>query len=97
MSGTHGIKETKEALVGLNEVSILIAKRLKDGAQASDIPALLEDLKKDPEVISKLEAARDNIAAVPAEIKDLQLSEGMELGVVQASYVPKLIAAFKKD
>lgn len=96
MSGTHGIKETKEALIGLNEVTILIANRLKDGAQAADIPALLEDMKKDPEVVAKLAAARDNIKEVPAEIKDLQLAEGLELGVVQASYVPKLIAAMKK-
>lgn len=96
MSEVHGIKETKEVLVGLNEVTMLVAKHLKDGAQLTDIMAVIEDFKKDPELIAKLEAARENIAAVPNEVKDVSLLEAGELAMVQISYVPKLIASFSK-
>ena len=92
----HGIKETKEALVGVNELAIVIAKHLKDGAQASDIMAVVDEFKTNPELMAKLEAARDNIAAVPEEIKDISWLEGGELVVTQVSYVPKLIEALKK-
>lgn len=92
-----GIKETKEVLVGLNEVSIAIAKRFKDGIQvAQDAEGLYEDLVKDAQVKAVILAAYENAKAVPAELKDLSVMEGVELGMVQAQYIPKIVEALKK-
>lgn len=91
-----GIKEAKEALVGVNELAICLAERLKDGVGVDDMVALFMKLQSDDEFKAKLAAAADGIGAVPAELKDLSLAEGMELAVVQIAYVPKLLAAIKK-
>jgi hypothetical protein len=92
-----GIKETKEVLVAINEVAIVLAKHLKDGAQLTDAIAIVDDFKNNPDLLAKLLAAKENISAVPAELKDVSLVEGVELAITQASYAPKIIAALKKD
>lgn len=96
MSEKLGIKETKEALVGVNELSLKLCEVFKDGAQISDVAELWDKLKNDPEASSKLMAAYQGASQIPAEIKDLDLGEGAELAVVQISYVPKFIEALKK-
>lgn len=95
MSEAIGVKETKEALVGVNELSMVLIKHLKDGAQITDIMAVVEEFKNNPDLLAKLEAARENIALVPVEAKDISLIEAGELLMVQISYVPKIIAALK--
>jgi hypothetical protein len=91
------IKETKEAMVGLNEVTILLAKQLKDGLQVSqDIAAVVGELLANPELKDKLAEAAKGIQQVPAELKDLSVAEGIQLVMVQVDYLPKLLAAFKK-
>jgi hypothetical protein len=91
------IKETKEALVGLNEVSLLLAKHLKDGLQLSqDISAVVGELLANPELKDKLAEAAKGIQQVPAELSNLSMSEGVQLVMVQVDYLPKLIEAFKK-
>lgn len=92
----YGIKETKELLIGVNELSIVLVGLLKDGAQVSDAAALIEKMKSDPEFMAKLQAAYDKINEVPAEIKDLNLAEGLELVIEQAKFVPKILEAAKK-
>lgn len=98
MDAKLGIKETKEALVGVNELSIALIGTLKDGFQpVKDVTELYAKLAADPVVSAKLMDAYANIGAVPAEVKDLDVAEGMELAGVQLAYVPKLIEAFKKE
>jgi len=93
-----GIKETKEALVGVNELSLALISVLKDGFQfVDDMTALWSKLQGDTEVNAKMKAALENISMVPAEIKDLDAAEGVELAIEQAKYVPKIIDAFKKE
>jgi hypothetical protein len=89
------VKETKELLVGVNELSLIMIKHLKDGAQISDVMAIVDEMKNNPELLAKLEAAKNDIAAIPEEIKDCSLVEAGELAMVQISYVPKIIAALK--
>ena len=72
-----GIKELKEALVGVNELAIFIAMRLKDGIGLDDAMAIWSKLSSDEEFKQKMVAAYDGISQVPAEIKDLDLAEGM--------------------
>lgn len=88
-----GIKETKEAVVGVNEVGLHVARRLKDGFQViPDSIAFYNDLVNDPDFKSKIIAAWENHQAIPEEVKDLDTGEVVELVVIQASYVPKIIA-----
>jgi predicted signal transduction protein with EAL and GGDEF domain len=91
------IKETKEALIGINEFSLLLAKNLKDGFQlVPDATALVTELLAKPELKDALVEAAKGIQAVPAEIKDIDLGEGIELVRIQASYIPKFLEAIKK-
>jgi hypothetical protein len=91
-----GIKETKEALIGINELAVAIAGALKDGLQVGDAAYLWAKLQSDPAMSAKLMAAYEGASKIPAEVKDLDLGEGIELLSVQASYVPKLVAALSK-
>ncbi len=94
---SESIKETKEALEGLNEVSLALIPILKDGVQPlSDGLALYEKLK-DPAFLAKLQLAADGIQKVPAEMKDLDAVEVVALVTLQASYVPKLVEALKSS
>lgn len=91
-----GIKETKEALVGANELGLFLVKRLKDGVGFDDFTAVFEALKNDSEFKMKLEAAYNGINQVPAEIKDIDLTEAVTLVMTQVEYVPKFVEALKK-
>ena len=92
-----GIKETKEVLVGLNEVALVLCERLKDGLQiGSDVSAVVEKVLGDADFRAKVVAAAEGIAAVPSEIKDLAIGEIIELATVQIGYVPKIVDALKK-
>lgn len=91
------IKETKELLVGVNEMSILIISVLKDGFQAGeDIAKIVEKLTTDAAFREKMMASYEGIQNMPDEVKDISLAEGVELGMIQLSYVPKLLEALKK-
>ena len=91
-----GIKETKEALIGANKLSVLMMRRLKDGVGIDDAFAIYDKLKTDTEFRQALVDAYQGIEKVPAEVKDLDLNEAVELIGVQVSYVPKMIEALKK-
>lgn len=94
---SESVKETKEALVGINELALILCKRLKDGVQLADALAVWDAIKNDAEVQAKIVAAYDGISLVKAEVADIDLSEGIELAVMQAQYVPKLVAALKAE
>lgn len=93
---SYGVKETKELLIGVNELSVFLVELLKDGAQVGDAVAMIDKLKNDPDFQAKMMAAYDQVNQVPAEIKDLSMVEGIELVMVQAQYVPKILEAAKK-
>ena len=92
-----GVKETKEALVAVNEVSVLMAKRFKDGVQFEDFSAFYDALTKDEDFKAKTKAGWEGAKAIPDEVKDLDIGEGLELAAVQLDYVPAIIDALKKD
>jgi len=88
-----GIKETTEAVVGVNEIGLHVARRLKDGLQViPDALAFYNDLMNDPGFKDKVLAAWENHQAIPDEVKDLDAGEVVALVGVQVSYVPKIIA-----
>ncbi len=91
------IKESKELLIGVNELSVFLVGILKDGVQAKeDISAIIEKLATDGEFKEKLQDAYTGVGAVKAELGDLSVVEGVELAMVQAAYVPKILEAMKK-
>ncbi len=91
------IKETKEVLVALNEVTLVIAEALKDGFDATeDLVAILNKLVLDEAFKTKIEDAFENISAIGDELKDIDLNEGIELALVQIGYLPRLLDAFSK-
>lgn len=92
-----GIQETKEALIAINEIAVFLVQRLKDGVDINDVIAIWDKLKDDEEFKSKLEAGWKNIKDVPAEIKDIDIMEGVELSMLQIQYIPKYVEAFKKE
>lgn len=93
----EGIKETKEMLVGLNELSLLLLGKFKDGVQFVDFTEMYSHLQNDADFKAKLEAAYTNYQAIPAEVKDVDAGEGLELASVQIEYVPKIQAALAKE
>lgn len=94
---TEGIKETKEVLIGVNELSIFLITLLKDGFQLQqDIAAIIAKLSTDDSFKQKLSEAYAGITSVGNEIKDITVAEGAELAIIQASYLPKIIEALKK-
>lgn len=92
-----GIKETKEALVGLNELALVLLVAFKDGVQiGADASAIWNKFSTDPMFAAKLSAAYDGFKAIPEEVKDIDAMEGIELAKVQLDYVPQFVAAMKK-
>lgn len=91
----HGIKETKEALVGVLEVAVLLTKALKDGIQISDVGVIIDALRHDEEFKAKMAAAVKDISLVKTEMADCSAVEAIELAVAGVAYVPKIIGAMK--
>lgn len=93
----EGIKETKELLVGINELSLVLIKHLKDGLQVGkDATAILSELVSNDELKDKLADAVQGLDALDDELKDISLEEGVELGMVQVAYIGRLIEAANK-
>lgn len=88
-----GIKETKELLVGANELGLFVVLRAKDGVDFSDGVAFYEKLMSDPDFKAKIVAAYEGYNAIPDEVKDLSVGEVAELAGVQITYLPKFIEA----
>lgn len=91
-----GIKELKEVVVAANEISLFIISRLKDGVGIDDAMAAYQKLTTDAEFKKMIADAHDGLSTVGGEVKDLDLSEGLELIILQAGYVPKFVEALKK-
>ena len=90
------IKELKEVVVAANEISLFIISRLKDGVGIDDAMAAYQKLTQDAEFKKMIADAHDGLSTVGGEVKDLDLSEGLELIILQAGYVPKFVEALKK-
>lgn len=93
----EGIKETKEMVVGLNALSLLLINKFKDGVQFTDFTEMYAHLQTDKDFEEKLKEAYDNYQAIPVEVKDIDAGEGLELASVQLEYVPKILDGLKKE
>ena len=90
------VKETKEMLVGVNELSVYLICKFMDGVQFSDFSEMYAKLIADPEFKKIMLDAYEGVEAIPAEMKDIDVGEVIELTSLQLSYIPKIINAIKK-
>lgn len=86
-----GVKETKEALLGLMALLSAMADSFKDGVQATDISIVIAKMTQEP-LKGKILAAYNGIDQVPSEAKDLELMEVISL---LPEVMPEFIALMK--
>jgi hypothetical protein len=96
MAEKIGIRESREAIIGMMELSLVMADVLKDGAQLSDLGVVFAKFSTDKNFKEKMRIALDKIGEVPKELGDLDLSEGMELAMLLIPYVPRFVDTFRK-
>ena len=90
-----GTKEIKEAVIGLAELTAVLAPILKDGVQIADVSAIVVALKDKPEVIQAVQAAVQGLKDIPAEAKDLDTAEVLDLVVTLTPVILKIVASLK--
>ena len=91
-----GIKETKEVLIALNEIGLVVYPIVKDGVQVyDDMKALIEAILSNSDFRQAIADAVDKVMDVPAEISDIDLQEGIELIGTQLEYLKKLVDVLK--
>lgn len=90
---SEGIKETKDVMIAFLKLSALLAVTFKDGAQAKDFIEVYEKISSNEELKASFVAAYNDIEKVPAEVKDLQFAEAVELLVAAVPEIANLIKA----
>ena len=91
------MKETKEAIVAVNEIAILLCQKLKDGFQLTDdVAAIFKKFSEDAEFMAKVKAGYQDMSKVPEEVKVVDIVGAVELVTVQVAYIPKIVEALKK-
>lgn len=93
---SHGIEETKQAVIAVNEVALLLVKNFRDGVQGVDFTAMYDQIVKDPEFTAKMLKAYQDYQQIPEEIADIDVGEGLELVKIQTEYLPKYLEQFQK-
>lgn len=93
MGGQYGITETKEALVAVDEVAIVLVKGFKKGV-FSTFTEFWDQYQNNAEFKAKLSAAWDKHQDIPQELKELDRGEILELASTEIAYVEKFIEAF---
>lgn len=86
-----GIKETKEAMALGFALAGLLKGQLMDGFQVADVMKIVEAALT-PEMLEKMKMAVAGISEVPAEVKDVDMFEGLELAKFAIMEVKKLVA-----
>lgn len=83
-----GINELKEACIAAAALAMKLIKLSKDGLDLSDVSALLGD----EELKGFLGAAIDGASKIPAEAKDIDVLEGVQIAEAIA---PIILAGLK--
>ncbi len=91
-----GIKELKEMILAVNELALFVVARAKDGVGVDDAMALIQKIMGEEEFSKVLSAAVEGASKVPAEIKNVDLNEAMELAMLQLGYIPRYAQAIAK-
>jgi hypothetical protein len=92
----ESIKETKELILAVNVLSLYLVKVFKDGVQFSDFTDLYSKVMSDEAFKQKMLDAYRGVKEIPAELKDLDAREIIELTSLQLSFLPEIIDQIKK-
>lgn len=90
MGEKRDVREIKKVLSATLELALCCIDVFKDGVQFDDFVTIAERLKEDERYLNAFKSLKE----VPAEVKDLDLNEGVELSTVLLGYIPKFIASF---
>ena len=90
-----GIKETKEVLIALMQLSAILAESFKDGVQAHDFAEIIVKFQANPELQAKFMAAYSDINKIPSEVKDIDVAEGIDLVIALLPEIKNLINVIK--
>lgn len=93
MSEKLSIKESLEVLAAVELGAISILDIAKDGIGLDDLPKALELVKKADVFVSAVKDVKD----IPAELKDLDQAEMLQLGMAAFELIKKVVAATKKE
>lgn len=91
----ESVKDLKEVIEAILEISVHITAALKDGYQATDLSKLFSVFAKDPIMKAKFSAAYEGISKIGTELKDIDLTEGVEISMLILQFVPKFVDALK--
>ena len=91
----QGIKETTEVIECITIIGIFVARTLKQGMPVDT--AFFVKLQNDPEFQIALKKASEGINKIPAEIKDLDFEENLNLGLMGLRYISQLLTVLKNN
>ena len=92
MGGKYGVKETKEVVTLAEVVTVAILQEVKkDGFQVADLGAFLKSADFEKAVAPALQG----IENVPAELTELDLFDGLELGKHTYGMVQNVLGVMK--
>jgi hypothetical protein len=90
-------KDLNELVIGLLELSLQVVEvAKKDGFNTMALVDLYQHIWKDEDVKAKVMAAIDGYKNVPANLKEVDFNEGIQLAALLVSYAPKFVAALKQ-
>lgn len=91
------VKETKELVIGLNEVALHLIKIFKKGVSLDAALELWRLFEEDDDLKLKVAAAYENYRAIPTELEAIDFKGSIELMYTQLYYIPELLEVIKKD
>ncbi|HAT63930.1 MAG TPA: hypothetical protein DCS66_04915 [Flavobacteriaceae bacterium] len=91
MEEKKGIEEAKELIKGVNKLIIILVREFKDGFQIEDLVSIFTQLATDRD----LREAINGMDQLGGEFKDLDWSEGIELGQILLGLVPEIMKELK--
>lgn len=93
---SQGVKETKEAVSGALKLGTLLYKKFADGVQTQDFMEIFAKFQLDAEFQKAIVEAYNGANLIEAELKDMDLAEGLEVAMHSLAEVQKAIVELKK-
>ena len=92
----EGIKEVKELIEAVMEVGLVLVEEFSDGVQLSDVWSIISRLKDSDKYRDSIGRAYDGASKIPAELKDVNGEEAIDLAMTMLPYLPKMLKAAQK-
>lgn len=89
----EGVRELRELIEAVMDIGIAVLAEFSDGIQLRDVWKIVTKLQNSPEYRTAIGKAYDGSSKIPAELKDVDGEEAIELAMVMLPYLPKLIKA----